>query len=185
MTACEIIKALESSYRKPSWVIFKELRCGTGFGKRSEQRIDFYALHCYPSQHNRRIAFEIKVSRQDFLHELESPLKRRGAILLSNQFYFVTPPGLVDAKEIPIECGLMEIAPQSDTPPDKTKCGSFWRKANNVRFSYWVREVIDAPVRESILPTWKFVASLARRINREEELQAMTTTIDTSVTTNV
>jgi hypothetical protein len=142
------------------------LRCGTGFGKRSEQRIDFYALHCFPSQHNRRVAYEIKVSRQDFLHELAEPMKRRGALILSNQYYFATPVDLVEPKEIPIECGLMEFASQSEKYPE----GKGWRRAGSGRSTCWVREVVDAPVRESILPTWRFVASLARRLNREEML---------------
>ena len=166
LTAKHIIEALQDYYRPGvGWVTFTEFRCGTGFGKRSEQRMDLYAIHAYPSQQNKRMAFEVKVSRQDFLHELEDPLKRRGALLLSNQFYFVTPVGLVDAKEIPIECGLIEVSDRSKDKPE----GSGWKKMGIGRLPHWMREVVDAPVRESILPTWKFVASLARRISRMEE----------------
>lgn len=164
MTSQQVISALREKYPDP-WVFFKELRAGTGWGKRSEQRIDLWAIHPFPSRHVERIAFEVKVSRQDFLNELKDPLKRRGALLLSNRFYFVTPPGLARPEEIPIECGLIEVCPGKK---NEKPVGEGWSRRNFARSIYWSREVVDAPVRESVLPTWRFVASLARRISREE-----------------
>src|SRR5207302_8977400 len=38
----------------------------------------------------------------------EGPLKRRIGMRDSNEFYFVTPAGLVEIAEIPAECGLVE-----------------------------------------------------------------------------
>lgn len=166
ITAADIRLGLETRYKKPIWVTFPELRAGTGYGKRSEQRIDLWAINTQPHQGCPRLAFEIKVSRADFQHELEDPLKRRGALLLSNQYFFVTPPGLVKPAQIPLECGLLEMSVGTKEPD-----GGSWRNWGTVRSSVWMREVVDAPVRESVLPTWKFVASLARRISREEELQ--------------
>jgi hypothetical protein len=163
MTSKDVLRAIRDKYRDP-WLVFPELRCGTGYGKRSEQRIDAWVIHPYPSSGCKRIAFEIKVDRQDFLNELKDPLKRRGAVLYSNQFYFITPPGLVRPEEVPIECGLMEVVDAGRKKPE----GGGWFSAGVARSPFWFREVVDAPVRESILPTWKFVASLARRILREE-----------------
>jgi hypothetical protein len=164
VTSQQVIAALREKYPDP-WVFFKELRAGTGWGKRSEQRIDVWAIHPHPSRHVERIAFEIKVCRQDFLNELKDRLKRRGALLLSNRFYFVTPVGLVSPEEIPIECGLTEIAQGSK---NEKPAGEGWCRRNFARTVFWFRDVVDAPVRESVLPTWRFVASLARRIAREE-----------------
>jgi hypothetical protein len=163
ITSKDIIKLLHMRHPRPAWAAFPELRCGTGFGKRSEQRIDFWAISCFPSEGFTRVAYEVKVSRQDFLNELKDPLKRRGALLVSNQFWFITPPGLVDAAEVPIECGLMEVTttPRRDERPE----GSDWRATfcDGWQGIPWTRVVVDAPVRTSILPTWKFLASVLRR----------------------
>ncbi len=40
---------------------------------------------------------------------MKQPLKRRIGLRYSNEFYFVTPAGLVNLSEIPVECGLVEI----------------------------------------------------------------------------
>ena len=55
------------------------------------------------------IAYEIKISRADFLSEIETPNKREAAMDWFSQFYFATPSGLVKPEEIPAGCGLIEI----------------------------------------------------------------------------
>jgi hypothetical protein len=45
----------------------------------------------------------------DFLCEIKQPLKRRIGLRYSNEFYFVTPAGLLKTSELPIECGLVEV----------------------------------------------------------------------------
>lgn len=56
----------------------------------------------------KRVCYEVKTTRSDFLSELKRPLKRRIGMRYSNEFYFVTPAALVSAAEIPAECGLVE-----------------------------------------------------------------------------
>ena len=56
----------------------------------------------------KRVCYEVKTSRADFLSELKRPLKRRIGMRYSNEFYFVTPAGLISLAEIPPECGLVE-----------------------------------------------------------------------------
>jgi hypothetical protein len=56
----------------------------------------------------KRVCYEVKTFRSDFLAELKHPLKRRIGMRYSNEFYFVTPAQLVDIAEIPAECGLVE-----------------------------------------------------------------------------
>jgi hypothetical protein len=56
-----------------------------------------------------KVAFEVKVSRYDFTKEMDNPNKREAAMSVSNQFYFVTPAALVQANEIPEDCGLMWV----------------------------------------------------------------------------
>lgn len=113
--AKDIVEVLRERYAPPEWAFFSELRAGTGYrsfkrkGRNPEQRFDGWAINCYPSKGHTIISFEVKVSRQDFLNEINNPDKRAQAIAFSNEFYFVVPEGLVEIQEIPKECGLMEV----------------------------------------------------------------------------
>lgn len=126
---------------------YPELRIGTGFkiyrNDNHQQRIDLWVLNCYPSRKFEKIAFEVKISRSDFLHEINTPDKRKAALELSNYYYFATPKGLVKPEEIPPECGLVEI----DMDSEKLK----WN--------------VKAPLRETKEPSWRFLAQLARTAN--------------------
>ncbi len=145
-TACEIGQFLRSKYPAPEWVFFEEVRLGTGYGRDVEQRIDAWAMNTWPSKGFLKIAFEIKVYRSDFLREMVDPYKRKPALAVSNQFYFVGPKGLMSKHEMPDECGLMEVL------PDGT-----------------IRTAKAAPERKSSDPTWSFLASLARRMQEFAE----------------
>ena len=52
------------------------------------------------------IAYEIKVSRQDFLNDH----KWHNYLNYCNEFYFVCPSGLIDKSELPDEVGLIYVA---------------------------------------------------------------------------
>ncbi len=150
VTSKDIQKALKQRYQPTGvqfgisqWVYFSNLRTGTGYSKGCEQELDGWCMQLWGEKH--RITFEIKISRSDFLAEIKKPLKRRLGLLLSNEFYFVTPKGLLKQGEIPIETGLLELCEDGR-----------------------VQKIIDAPFRDSSPPTWNFTASLCRRIVREE-----------------
>jgi hypothetical protein len=149
MQAAEIIKALEAIHDPSQWGFFDELRIGTGYTKDSEQRLDAWAIHYYPSKRNVVRAFEVKISRSDFLSEMKKPLKRRPGLRLSNEFYFVAPQGLLKIEEIPPECGLMEVKED----------GSIITK-------------ISAPYRDTFPPTWLFMAAIARRVDKGRASEA-------------
>lgn len=51
-------------------------------------------------------AYEVKVSRADFLKDNKWP----AYLPLCNQFYFVAPGGLIDLSELPAEAGLLTVA---------------------------------------------------------------------------
>lgn len=112
----------------------------------NERRIDAWAMrvrrrHC--------IAYEIKVTRQDFLRELEDETKRAAGMLLSNEFYFATPPHLIDPMEIPEGCGLIEASK---------------RRQHGSSLSQTVtRIVVQAPWRDIDDLPWQFIASIAMR----------------------
>lgn len=132
------------------WAFFSELRVGTGYkmirtGFNPEQRIDAWAINLFPSKKHLRVAYEVKISRADFKHELVNPEKRKTALRLSNQFYFAAPVGLVSVEEIPEECGLVEVK-------------------ENGRLK-WTKK---APICETDVPTWNFLCSIARRATNAE-----------------
>lgn len=74
-------------------------------------RLDAFACHLWRSGDFERIAYEIKVSRSDFLNEIQKPWKREPGMAVSHRFYYVTPPGLLQPSEVPEGCGLMEVHP--------------------------------------------------------------------------
>jgi hypothetical protein len=108
MTADEIFEHLRELYPLPKWALLREVRFSTGFGRHAERRIDAFAINCYPSQGLWRVAIEIKVDRYDFLRELQEPAKRMPWVMISNEFYFATPPGLIDMDEAPAGQGFGE-----------------------------------------------------------------------------
>lgn len=139
MTSEYIKKLLKERYRDfRQWIYFEE--CPVGTGAVGSRFMDAYVIAAWPSAKNLRIAFEIKISRQDFLAEIKNPAKRRAALFFSNQFYFVAPKGLINPEEIPPECGLIEADEKG------------------------LRVKIESPSRESIRPTWNFVATLLRKM---------------------
>lgn len=127
------------------WAFFAELRIGTGYGKDAEQRLDAWAMNLWPSSSFRRVTYEIKISRGDFLRELREPLKRRAGLLVSNEFYFAAPKGLITVDSLPPECGLVEVDG-----------------------AHTARVVRSAPWRDTSPASWRFVASLVRRVQALE-----------------
>jgi len=109
-TATVLLDILEHCLHaaRSEWLFFRELRVGTGRRNRNVQRLDAFALNSLPHTAMKRICYEVKTSRADFLAELKHPLKRRIGMRYSNEFYFVTPGEMVDIREIPVECGLVE-----------------------------------------------------------------------------
>ncbi len=119
VSVATIHRTLRKRYQAPEWVYLEEVRLGTGYGGfflpghhtaiKNEQRIDGLAINCYKSKSYRRIAIEIKIARGDWLKELKQPDKRIGAMMMSNQFYFAAPEGLIKVDELPEDCGLIEV----------------------------------------------------------------------------
>lgn len=149
MRSSKIIALLRERHR--SEIFVTELRGGAGYGGDSERRMDAWALHPYPSKSNRRVAYEVKVSRGDFLRDIKQPLKHRPALIFSNEFYFVAPKGLIKADELPLFAGLLEV-----------------RTGRNNDFSY-LKEEVKAPWRDTPPPSWRFVSSLVRSVAKEAQ----------------
>jgi hypothetical protein len=170
-SAADLISVLESSLhaRASEWLFLRELKVGTGRRNGSIQRLDAFALNCLPHQAMKRVCYEVKVSRADFLCELRHPLKRRIGMRYSNEFYFVTPGEMLNPSEVPVECGLIEAGYAA---PDR------WlalQPRQNGYFHYdpvttaYCMVTVPAPWRDTPGPTWQFVAAMLRNQQRQME----------------
>lgn len=122
-------------------MLFPELRLGSGYSDIAQRRIDLFMISA--EKGNYTTAFEIKVSRADFLKDIKNDLKQRGARLYSSNFYYVTPKGMLKPDEIPMWAGLIEY--------------DFDEKQ--------FQKIIPAPLQNRNNPSWSLICSLVRRIN--------------------
>lgn len=113
-----VLAAIQRYHQPPEWVFATEVRTTTGYTEtRSEQgteairRIDAFAMSCYPSSGYKRISYEIKLSRSDWLAELNTPEKRLEAFWLCDQFVFVVGPRVYQPGDVIrcMDCTIMEI----------------------------------------------------------------------------
>ncbi len=109
----------------------------------AQRRIDFWVLT--GGGHQTATAYEIKVSRADFMRD--SKEKQEFALRYSDRFFYCTPKGLLDKKEIPEWAGLIEY--------DIEKAR--WRTI----IPYWQQN----PRRKDD-PDWAFVLGLIRTSGR-------------------
>lgn len=131
MTASEILDALIALADDKIWA--SELAL---VHDHTDRRIDFWTLEPIRSKGFRAQAYEIKVTRADFLRD--SLAKQSAALQFANRFWYVTPPDLLKKEEIPEWAGLLE-----------------WHgKLFHVKRK--------APPREKAEPTWPFIVSVIR-----------------------
>jgi len=136
VTANDVLKGLETYYSNMGFTLVPEVSIAYG----GERRADALVVG---RGNETAIAIEVKVSRQDFKHEMDNPEKRVVALEICSQYFFATPQGLVDPHDIPEECGLMEL----------DKGGK-------------IRVTVPAPHRRPGQPTWRLVGAVARALKR-------------------
>jgi len=142
------------------WLFLRELRVGTGRRNSGAQRLDAFALNTLPHMAMKRVCYEVKTSRADFLAELKHPLKRRIGMRYSNEFYFVTPAALVGTAEIPPECGLVEAgyATFDEWKNLIVRHAGFFNYDPEARAFCMI--TVPAPWRDTPGPTWQLVAAM-------------------------
>lgn len=130
MTESNVIAAIRSKYSAFHWLVLTHVRTETGYTLKNssasqfytangvddsttERYIDALALNLAPSSKFQRIAFEIKVSRSDFLSELRDPDKSSKARAIADRFYFAMPRGIYrkddDDALHELGAGVMEV----------------------------------------------------------------------------
>jgi hypothetical protein len=150
LTAQEIIQALKRTHPASHWACVTEMR-SVGY-KGEGRKIDLWALSCATANGMIAHSYEVKVSRSDWLSELKKPLKRRMAMAISNQFWFVAPKGVIKPEEVPHLCGLIEMI---ELTPGQ---GS----------GLYANRVLQAEYRDKVRPTWAIVGQMARSFYRTE-----------------
>ena len=156
MNADFIKNVLEQRHPRDQWLFATEVRTTSGYGGGGQggnngvRYIDAFAMHLWPSKNFHRIAYEIKITKADFLHELEQPTKRCQAVYLSDEFFFVLAPGIYDRTDTPrdtvAECGIMEVSEEGSIKIVRRALSRYQRDDNGA----WP------------MPIW-FMASFARR----------------------
>lgn len=137
ITEAKILGMLEEKHSGSECMFFKLLRTATGFD--DARTMDAFVFYIYKTHDRKKIAYEVKISKSDFMREINHPDKRRDAMLFSNQYYFVAPKGMIAPRELPEGTGLMEVSKSAI----RTRSAAPWRKTQP-------------------LPDW-FVASLLHR----------------------
>jgi hypothetical protein len=138
----KIIAALQTLHGQhhQEWAFFTEVLL-VGWEQRSYPRIDAIAVGGWRKNGYRVVAYEVKVTRSDWLRELKHPEKREPAEEVADECWFATAPGVIKDGEVPDGWGLLEV----------TSTGTR-------------RTIRAAPHRrKTTRPDW-FVASLARII---------------------
>lgn len=107
----DLIKLIRERYpsNRPdgfqSHVVLEQVPDGTGSYQR--RWIDAVVFSLWASKGLYRIAFEVKVSRSDFIHELQNPIKHKWAMESFHQFWFVAPQDVIQLEELPPNVGWM------------------------------------------------------------------------------
>ena len=149
------------------WLSLRELRVGTGRQNGGAQRLDAFALNTLPHLAMKRVCYEVKTSRADFLSELKRPLKPRIGLRYANEFYFVTPAGLFTVAEISPECGLVEAGYATFAEWKSLICrhAGFFNYDPEARAYCMI--TVPAPWRDTPGPTWQLVAAMLRNQRRQ------------------
>lgn len=111
MKAEDIVKLIRRKYppNRPNgfqkYVVLEQVPDGTGMYQ--GHWIDAVVFDLWPSKGLVRSAFEIKVSRSDFLREMQNPLKYKWVMECFHEFWFVAPQNVIQLPELPPNVGWM------------------------------------------------------------------------------
>lgn len=112
MTAEDLVKLIRQRYplNRPNGlyqthVVLEQVPDGTGMHQ--GHWIDVAVFDLWPSEGLLRSAFEIKVSRSDFIRELQHPNKYKWVLECFHKFWFVAPKDVIQLEELPVNAGWM------------------------------------------------------------------------------
>jgi hypothetical protein len=111
VTADDLVKLIRQRYpiNRPDgyqkYIVLEQVADGTGLYQ--NHWIDVAVFDLWPSTGLSRYAFEIKVSRSDFLRELQDPNKYKWVIESFHEFWYVAPQDVIKIGELPLNTGWL------------------------------------------------------------------------------
>jgi len=104
-TAKKVIECIRNRFsEKDKYVVLENVPNGTGWS--CDGWVDAVVFSLWPSLGCRRLALEVKISRADFLRELQNPEKNAWVRGVCHEFAYVTPNGVAKEEELPEGIGL-------------------------------------------------------------------------------
>jgi hypothetical protein len=109
ITTQQVLDALIGHYRKPGTDRSGEILITEAQAPGSSRRADLVRIGMWMSRGTGIDVHEVKVSRPDWLRELDDPAKAEAWWPYCNRFWVAAPPGVVVREELPPGWGLMEL----------------------------------------------------------------------------
>jgi hypothetical protein len=116
LTAEDLVKLIRQRYPVNRadgfhrYVVLEQVADGTGM--HHGHWVDVAVFDMWPSTGLMRSAFEIKVSRSDFLRELQHPTKYKWVQESFHEFWYVAPQDAIKREELPANAGW--LCPRAD-----------------------------------------------------------------------
>jgi hypothetical protein len=142
ITDADLRAAIRKRYGGHEWVCCNEVG---NSGSSSSVRIDMVAMNMWQSKGYALEAFEIKVSRSDWLREMKQPEKADKIMGQVERFWLVAPEGVAKPDEIPSTWGYLRYCDNGE-----------------------LRQVVKAPTLEAKPIGRGFVAQMLRRANSND-----------------
>lgn len=132
---------------KGQWATAAEVRNFTGYGN-NVRSCDFLAMSCWPSKGLHLHGHEVKVSRSDWLKEIQDVSKAGAFAQYCHYWWIVAPKGLVKLDELPATWGLLHCTAKT-----------------------MLRVARPATLNESAAIDWDFFASVLRAVVDQSEMK--------------
>lgn len=142
ITDTDVRAAIRKRYGSHEWVCCNEVG---NSGSSSSVRIDMIAMNMWQSKGYALEAFEIKVSRGDWLREMKQPEKADKIMGQVERFWLVAPEGVAKPDEIPSTWGYLRYCANAE-----------------------LRQIVKAPVLDAKPISRGFVAQMLRRANEND-----------------
>jgi hypothetical protein len=143
MNETQVLDMLASRFSPPAYGFFRHIKSSTGYSA-NDRTADALAIGLWPSRGIELHGFEVKVSRSDWLKELQNPAKADEIGRFCHRWWIVTGDrkNIILPGELPPTWGW--LAPQGGS----------------------LREMVGAPRMDPRPMTLNFIASLFRRMDR-------------------
>lgn len=105
ITAGDIVTGMAKRYAAPEWAMFFNVANGTG--ARQYRYADALGMSLFPSRGLELHGFEVKVSKSDYRREAADPTKAEAIAAYCDRWWVVTPPGLLDGENLPMNWGWL------------------------------------------------------------------------------